>query len=295
MAAENDDRTQRYDWNLGSEAETEEHRGSVVRGPEPTHSSHRQEATTDEIDPVPPTQRMPVADSSRTGESPTRAYDFGGTSEPETRVLPQQQAPQHTAQASRPFGGSDEPTRAYAPEPVPDQRRQAPAATPLPAPREWQDEQYGPGGGARFASIFIALIGALCAVTPGLLQSMSVSTGQTNLLQQWLGSFGPWGSLVSVGILIVAWAIVAVSLSLSGLGAGLIGGVITLFSVGTFALYAVATAMSGSPWEWVLTLMSAASQLVMPGLALLFAGIAAHFARRGGFKRAVRLARGQRY
>lgn len=295
MAAENDDRTQRYDWNLGSEAEAEEYRGSVVREPDPTRPIHRQEATTDEIDPVPPTQRMPVADASRGGDTATRAYDFGGHTEPETRVLPQQQAPQRDSSAPNGYRGSDEPTRAFAPEPVPDQRRQAPAAAPLPAPREWQDEQYGPGGGARFASIFIALIGALGAVTPGLLQSLSMSTGQTNLLQQWLSSFGPLGSLVSVGILIIAWAIVAVSLSLSGLGAGLIGGVITLFSVGTFALYAVAIGMSGSPWEWVMTLMSAASQLVMPGLALLFAGIGVHFARRGGFKRAVRLARGQRY
>lgn len=289
MAGDNDDRTQRYNWNLGSEDAAESAQSSGRYEADPTRPIHRQEATTDEIDPVPPTQRMPV--TSQEQETPTRAYDFGGDRSDATTVLPQQPAPQqpsHRAPAAA--SASDYVQQPYA-QP---QRGQAPAAAPIPSPRDWEDLPYGPSGGARVASIFVALLGALIAVAPGIFSALAVSTGQANVASEWLGAFGPWSQLVANGVLIIAWAIIAGSLAMSGLGAGLVGGLIVVGSVIANAIYAVSLAISGDPGDWAQGLLLYASMSIGAGTAMLFAGIAAHFARRGGFKRAVRYARGQR-
>jgi hypothetical protein len=292
VAGSNDDRTQRYSWNLGSEDDAESNQASARNEPDPTRPIHRQEATTDEIDPVPPTQRMPVAPASQEPSTPTRAYDFGVDRSDATTVLPQQQAPQqpsHRAPAAA--STSDYVKQPYAPQ---QQRGQAPAAAPIPSPRDWEDAPYGPSGGARVASIFVALLGALIAIAPGIFSALAISTGQTNLASEWFSAFGPWSQLVANGVLILAWAVIAGSLAMSGLGAGLVGGLIVVGSVIANAIYAVTLAISGDPGEWAQGLMLYASMSIGTGTAMLFAGIAAHFARRGGFKRAVRYARGQR-
>ncbi len=292
VAGENDDRTQRYNWNLGSEDEAESAQSNGRYEADPTRPIHRQEATTDEIDPVPPTQRMPLTSTSQEQTVPTRAYDFGEDRADATTVLPQQQAPErasHPAPAAA--SSSDYVKQPYAPQ---QQWREAPAAPSIPSPRDWEDAPYGPGGGARVASIFVALLGALIAVAPGIFSALAVTTGQANLVSEWLGTFGPWSQLVANGVLIIAWAVIAGSLAMAGLGAGLVGGLIVIGSLIANAVYAISVAVSVTPSDFMQNLSLFASMSIGVGTAMLFAGIAVHFARRGGFKRAVRYARGRR-
>ena len=286
MAGENDDRTQRYNWNLGSEDGAESAQSNGRHEADPTRPIHRQEATTDEIDPVPPTQRMPVTSTSQEQAVPTRAYDFGEGRADATAVLPQQQAPQrasHPAPAAA--SSSDYVKQPYAPQ---QQWREAPAAPSIPSPRDWEDAPYGPGGGARVASIFVALLGALIAVAPGVFSALAVTTGQANLVSEWLGAVGPWSQLVANGVLIIAWAVIA------GFGAGLVGGLIVIGSLIANAVYALSVAVSETPSDFMQNLSLFASMSIGVGTAMLFAGIAVHFARRGGFKRAVRYSRCRR-
>jgi hypothetical protein len=150
------------------------------------------------------------------------------------------------------------------------------------------DEPGGPGVGGRIGSVVLTLVAVAFVLAPAALRLLSatqVSPVYSDLAAQ-------FGDLVEVGLMIVTvvgWVIFGCSLMLSGLGGGVIGGL--LLAGGIIGVILQAFFPGGADLYGFLILM--ASNGLTLGAALVFTGIGAHVARQAGFKRAVRLAQGR--
>ena len=251
------------------------------------------ETPTDEIE-------LPQQPSDRTravpyASEPTAAYAFGEDEAHEqprqdafhgdapTVAFPKQQetknAPQHPAPSS--FG--------VAGQVVGNERRggygqggaygQQPAFMPHP-----EDLRKGPSAGARFGSVMINLL-LTVGIVLLLLDWMRVRDFGSVVANWFIDldiSLLQHSLLIPIGIgLFVLFS--GITLALSGLGAGLLGSIILLFSV--IAVLLPDAWVSGGLSEF---LYVALPLLIPLSLMMVGGGIGAHFARRAGAKRMVR-------